>query len=97
MAKVIDLSMDVHGDMVVFPRVARPVIAMVEDWEEFARGIGAAEYGTTWLTASCVVVQGDQVKRRGVAEPPHRQRSADGGSAQRDLLGEPLGKALDDR
>jgi kynurenine formamidase len=61
MAKVIDLSMDVHGDMVVFPRVARPVIAMVEDWEEFATGIGAAEYGTTWLTASCVVVQGDHV------------------------------------
>ncbi|MEJ2710623.1 MAG: hypothetical protein P8074_23625 [Anaerolineales bacterium] len=58
MAKIIDLSMDVHGDMVVFPRVARPVIAMVEDWEEFARNIGAAEYGATWLTASCVVVQG---------------------------------------
>jgi kynurenine formamidase len=61
MARIIDLSMPVHGDMIVFPRVARPVIAMLENWEEFARNIGAAEYGTTWLTASCVVVQGDHV------------------------------------
>jgi kynurenine formamidase len=46
---------------VVFPRVVRPVIAMVENWEEFAQGIGAAQHGVKWLTASCVVVQGDHV------------------------------------
>jgi kynurenine formamidase len=61
MTKLIDLSMPVHGDMIVFPRVARPVIAMLEDWEQFAERIGAAQYGATWLTASCVVVQGDHV------------------------------------
>ena len=61
MTKIIDLSMKVHGDMIVFPRVARPIIAMLENWEEFAERIGAAKYGTTWLTASCVVVQGDHV------------------------------------
>jgi kynurenine formamidase len=61
MAKLIDLSMDVHGDMVVFPRVARPVISMLETWEEFATKVGAAKYGTTWLTAHCIVIQGDHV------------------------------------
>jgi len=61
MTKIIDLSMEVSGDMVVFPRVARPVLAMLESWEEFATNIGAAEYGTTWLTAHYVVVLGDHV------------------------------------
>ena len=49
--RVIDLSMPVHNDMVVFPRVTRPTLLMYEDWEEFARGIGAAEHGVTSLTA----------------------------------------------
>jgi kynurenine formamidase len=61
MTKLIDLSMEVSGDMVVFPRVARPILAMLESWEEFATNIGAAEYGTTWLTAHYVVVLGDHV------------------------------------
>ena len=61
MTKLIDLSMEVSADMVVFPRVARPVLAMLESWEEFATNIGAAEYGTTWLTAHYVVVLGDHV------------------------------------
>jgi kynurenine formamidase len=61
MTQIIDLSMEVSGDMVVFPRVARPVLAMLESWEEFATNIGAAEYGATWLTAHYVVVLGDHV------------------------------------
>jgi kynurenine formamidase len=61
MRQLIDLSMEVSGDMVVFPRVARPIMAMLESWEEFATNIGAAEYGTTWLTAHYVVVVGDHV------------------------------------
>lgn len=61
MTKLIDLSMEVSGDMVVFPRVARPILAMLESWEEFATNIGAAKYGTTWLTAHYVVVLGDHV------------------------------------
>lgn len=61
MTKLIDLSMEVSGDMVVFPRVARPILAMLESWEEFATNIGAAEYGAAWLTAHYVVVLGDHV------------------------------------
>src|SRR5512135_2160059 len=61
MTKIIDLSMEVSADMMVFPRVARPILAMLESWEEFATNIGAAQYGTTWLTAHYVVVLGDHV------------------------------------
>lgn len=61
MSKIIDLSMEISPDMQVFPRVSRPIIAMVENHEEFARNIGAAEYGVDWLTAHCVIVQGDHV------------------------------------
>ncbi len=59
--QLIDLSMPVHSDMVVFPRVVRPALLMYEDWEKFAEGIGAAEYGVTWLTASYLTVLGDHV------------------------------------
>lgn len=61
MTKIIDLSMEVSADMMVFPRVARPILAMLESWEDFATNIGAAQYGTTWLTAHYVVVLGDHV------------------------------------
>lgn len=61
MAKLIDLSMEVSGDMVVFPRVARPIMAMLESWEEFATNVGAAQYGVDWLTAHYIVVLGDHV------------------------------------
>ncbi|MFQ5610504.1 MAG: cyclase family protein [Anaerolineae bacterium] len=61
MTTLIDLSMEVSGDMVVFPRVARPILAMLESWEEFAANIGAAEHGADWLTAHYVVVLGDHV------------------------------------
>jgi kynurenine formamidase len=61
MTKLIDLSMDVHSDMVVFPRVMRPVITMLETWEEFATKVGAAKHGETWLTAHCLVVLCDHV------------------------------------
>src|SRR5215469_11500738 len=57
--KFIDLSMAVHNDMVVFPRVVRPSLAMYENWEEFAERIGAAKYGAKHLTASYLVVLGD--------------------------------------
>lgn len=61
MTRLIDLSMEVSGDMVVFPRVAPPIMAMLESWEDFANSIGAARYGATWLTAHYVVVLGDHV------------------------------------
>jgi kynurenine formamidase len=57
--KLIDLSMPVHNDMVVFPRVVRPSMAMYETWQEFAERIGAAKYGVDRLTASYIVVTGD--------------------------------------
>jgi kynurenine formamidase len=59
--QVIDLSMTVGPSMQVFPRVARPIIAQVESHRQFAENIGATKYGEEWLTAHCVVVQGDHV------------------------------------
>jgi kynurenine formamidase len=59
--KLIDLSMPVHNDMIAFPRVVRPALAMYENWREFAERIGAAKYGVTSLTASCLMVTGDHI------------------------------------
>lgn len=59
--RIIDLSMEVSNDMIVFPRVARPIMVQLESHEDYARNIGAAEYGVTHLTAHCIVVLGDHV------------------------------------
>ena len=59
--RIIDLSMAVHNDMLVFPRVTRPALLMYEDWEKFAEGVGATKYGITSLTAHCLTVLGDHV------------------------------------
>ena len=59
--RLIDLSMRVHNDMVAFPRVVRPSMAMYETWEQFAQNIGAAKHGVDWLTASYLVVTGDHI------------------------------------
>jgi hypothetical protein len=34
MTKIIDLSMTVSADMMVFPRLACPMLAMLESWED---------------------------------------------------------------
>jgi kynurenine formamidase len=59
--RLIDLSMRVHNDMVGFPRVVRPSIAMYESWREFAERIGATKYGVDWLPATYLVVLGDHL------------------------------------
>lgn len=59
MTRLVDLSMPVHRDMVTFPRIPPPSLLMYESWEEFAQGIGAADYGITWLTASYLIIQSD--------------------------------------
>jgi kynurenine formamidase len=59
--KIIDLSMPVHNDMIAFPRVVRPSMAMYETWQQFAERIGAARYGVDWLTASYLIVLGDHI------------------------------------
>jgi len=59
--RLVDLSMRVHNDMVAFPRVVRPSMAMYETWQQFAENIGAAKYGVTSLTVSCMVVTGDHI------------------------------------
>ena len=62
--QLIDLSMRVHNDMVVFPRVVRPSMAMYESWTEFATRIGAAKYGADWLTATSTHIgHGDLLMR----------------------------------
>ncbi len=60
-ARIVDLSMPVHSDMVAFPRIVRPALVMYETWEEFAERIGAAKYGVTSLTASYMVVLSDHI------------------------------------
>jgi kynurenine formamidase len=59
--RLIDLSMKVHNDMIGFPRVVRPTIAMYESWREFAERIGATKYGVDWLPATYVIVLGDHL------------------------------------
>ncbi|MBX5449168.1 cyclase family protein [Thermogemmatispora sp.] len=61
MTRLVDLSMPVHKGMMTFPRVVPPALLMYETWQEFAEGIGAAQYGATWLTASYIVIQGDHI------------------------------------
>jgi kynurenine formamidase len=61
MARLVDLSMPVHRDMMTFPRIQPPTMLMYESWEEFAERIGAAQYGANWLTASYLIIQGDHV------------------------------------
>jgi kynurenine formamidase len=59
--RIVDLSMPVHMDMLTFPRVPPPALAVYETHEEFAERIGAAKYGVKSLTASNLVVQNDHV------------------------------------
>lgn len=61
MTRLVDLSMDVHRDMLTFPRVPPPYLLLYESWTEFAERIGAAEHGATSLTASYLVTQNDHV------------------------------------
>jgi len=53
--------MPVSPDMVVFPRVARPILLMNEDWKQFADKVGATAKGVDSLTAHYVTVLGDHV------------------------------------
>jgi kynurenine formamidase len=53
--------MPVHADMLTFPRVPPPAVCTYESHEEFAERIGAAAFGISSLTASCLVVQNDHV------------------------------------
>ena len=59
--RLVDLSMPVHPDMLTFPRVPPPALAVYETHEEFAERIGAAAHGVDSLTASYLVVQNDHV------------------------------------
>jgi kynurenine formamidase len=59
--RLVDLSMAVHNDMVTFPRVVRPSMAMYESWEAFATKIGAAKYGIESLAASYMIATGDHI------------------------------------
>ena len=61
MRRIVDLSMDVHMDMLTFPRVPPPALTVYESHEDFATRIGAAEYGVDSLTASYLVVSNDHV------------------------------------
>lgn len=57
--RFVDLSMAVHQDMKVFPRLAQPTVEMVDTWRGFAEAIGAIEHGEDHLTAHCSVTVSD--------------------------------------
>lgn len=57
--RLIDLSMEVCRDMIVFPRVAPTIIRYLEDHKESAVGLGTTPYGVDSLTAHCLVVISD--------------------------------------
>src|SRR4029078_11598642 len=78
--KLIDLSMPVHNDIIVFPRVVRPALVMYETWQQFAERVGAAKYGATSLTASYMVVLGDHVGTHidSLRHPPEDAPGAEG-------------------
>jgi kynurenine formamidase len=61
MSRIVDLSMPVHGDMLTFPRVPPPALAVLETHQQFAERIGAAEYGVDSLTAHYLVVTDDHI------------------------------------
>ncbi len=77
--QIIDLSLTIGPDMQTFPRVAKPIIAQVESHAEFANNIGATKYGEEWLTAHCVIVQGDHI---GTHMDSLRHMRADGPGAE---------------
>jgi len=57
--RIVDLSMPVHQEMKLFPRIAEPKMVMKESWKEFAEGIGADAYGEDHLTAHYSVTVSD--------------------------------------
>ena len=75
--RIVDLSMPVHQEMKLFPRIAEPRMVMKESWKEFAEGIGADEYGEDHLTAHYSVTLSDHagthidaLKHMGTEETP---------------------------
>lgn len=61
MTRLVDLSMPVHRGMITFPQVPPPALLLYDSWTEFAKRIGAAQYGATWLTATYLITQNDHV------------------------------------
>ncbi len=57
--RFVDLSMPVHQQMKLFPRIAEPKMVMKESWKEFADGIGAGAYGEDHLTAHYSITLSD--------------------------------------
>ncbi|MEM2728174.1 MAG: cyclase family protein [Candidatus Bathyarchaeia archaeon] len=63
MTRIIDLSVNVHWGMQVFPRVIPPLIKEVETHREFAHGLGITleKYGIDEITNHCIILMGDHV------------------------------------
>lgn len=59
--RLIDLTMEIYQGMITYPSVSRPLIAEMEDYEQFARTVGADKYGVTHLTNHCLIVTGDHI------------------------------------
>jgi kynurenine formamidase len=59
--RIIDLSMEVHGDMPVYPGVTRPKIETVEDHRQYARTMGTDVFGVKELASHSWISTGDHV------------------------------------
>lgn len=57
--RFVDLSMPVHQDMKVFPRLAQPKMEVVDSWSGFAKAIGADKFGEDHLTAHYSITVSD--------------------------------------
>ena len=58
--QIIDLSMEVHKGMVVYPGVTPPFISQVYSHDEFAEITGTSEYGITHCNTG-IILMGDHV------------------------------------
>jgi kynurenine formamidase len=57
--RIIDLSMEVHPDMMRYPGVRQPIIECVENHAQHAQNTGATKYGVTELCAQSNITMSD--------------------------------------
>lgn len=59
--RLIDLSMEVHNDMPVYPGVGRPCIETAEDHKQYAHTMGTDAFGVYELASHSRIATGDHV------------------------------------
>ena len=59
--QIIDLSIEVHKDLKVYPGVSRPLIYEVQNHKEFAVSMETIPHGVSELAAHSIIITGDHV------------------------------------